>query len=320
MDTASCWILVVVALLVPVPLSMLVEALRREPVEPAALYWNKDIAISHININGMRVRYIKTGQGPALMLLHTLRTQLDIFQKVIPELGKNFTVFAPDYPGHGFSDIPKTDYVPELFVSTVEKFMEELQIENATLAGISIGGSIPLLIAARHNPRVRNVISINPYDYAKGRGAERGNFVAWLIFSLARVPVLGDTVMRFRNRIVEKIIMEGGVASPDALPQQFLQQVWDSGTRKGHYRGFINLIRNSAAWEQERKDYAKIKVPVVLIYGDKDWSRKNERKRNAVEIPGARMETVMGGSHFLTLDQPGEVIRLIRKYALDTGP
>ena len=320
MDTAWCWILVVAALVVPVPLSMLVEALRREPGEPAALYWSKDIPISHININGMRIRYIKTGQGPALVLLHTLRTQLDIFQMVIPELGKYFTVFALDYPGHGFSDIPRTDYVPELFVNTVEKFMEELQIENATLAGVSIGGSIPLLIAARHNPRIRNVISINPYDYGKGQGVERGNFVAWLIFSLARIPVLGETVMRFRNRMVEKKILEGGVARTDALPQQFLQQVWDSGTRKGHYKGFINLIRNAATWEQARKDYAQIKVPVVLIYGDRDWSRENERKRNADEIPGARMETVMDGGHFLTLDQPGEVIRLIRKYALDTGP
>ena len=120
--------------------------------------------------------------------------------------------------------------------------------------------------------------------------------------------------------MVEKKILEGGVARTDALPQQFLQQVWDSGTRKGHYKGFINLIRNAATWEQARKDYAQIKVPVVLIYGDRDWSRENERKRNADEIPGARMETVMDGGHFLTLDQPGEVIRLIRKYALDTGP
>jgi hypothetical protein len=35
-----------------------------------------------------------------LVLLHTLRTQLDLFEKVVPELSKHSTVYAVDYPGH----------------------------------------------------------------------------------------------------------------------------------------------------------------------------------------------------------------------------
>jgi len=316
MYTATCLLLIVAVIILPVAISLALEALRREPQAPGSLYWNQDIPIRYITINGMRIRYIKAGQVPVLILLHTLRTQLDIFQKVVPELIGNFTVYALDYPGHGYSDIPQTDYIPDLFVNIVEKFMEELKIDNATLAGISIGGAIPLLIAAKHNPRVKNVISINPYDYANGRGAERGNLVARLIFSLARIPVVGETVMRFRNRMVERIILEGGVARPEALPGQFLQQVWDSGVRKGHYRGFINLIRNAAKWEEAHHAYAQIRIPVLLVYGDRDWSREIERKRTHDEIPGAKLETVINGGHFLSLDQPEAVIRLIKQYAM----
>ena len=318
MYTAACLILIMAVLLLPVPISIIVEALRREPQEPGVLYWNKDIPIRYARINGMRIRYIKAGQGPVLVLLHTLRTQLDIFQKVVQELSQHFTVYALDYPGHGFSDIPRTDYIPELFVNTVEKFLEDLQIDNATLAGVSIGGAIPLLIAAKHNPHVKNIISINPYDYGKGRGAERGNLVAWLVFSLARIPVVGETVMRFRNKMVEKKILEGGMARPDALPEQFLQQVWESGLRKGHYRAFINLIRNAAKWEQARHNYTQIRIPVLLIYGDRDWSRANERKLTCDAIPGAKMETVKNSGHFLPLDQPDEVIRLIKQFVVTT--
>jgi len=318
MNTATILILVIACIVLPVAISLALEALRREPRIPESLYWAKDIPIRYIPIDGNRIRYIKAGRGPDLVLLHTLRTQLDIFQKIIPELTRNFTVYALDYPGHGFSDIPRTDYVPELFVTTVEKFLEELKIENATLAGISIGGSIPLLIAAKHNPRVRNIISINPYDYAKGRGVERGNLVARLIFSLARIPVVGETVMRFRNMMVERKIMEGGVSRPDAFPQEFLQQLWDSGLRKGHYRGFINFIRNADKWEQAHPAYAQIKVPVLLVYGDQDWSREYERERTCNEIPGAKLETVRNGGHFLSIDQPDEVISLIKQYATAT--
>ena len=318
MYTAACLILIMAVLLLPVPISIIVEALRREPQEPGVLYWNKDIPIRYARINGMRIRYIKAGQGPVLVLLHTLRTQLDIFQKVVQELSQHFTVYALDYPGHGFSDIPRTDYIPELFVNTVEKFLEDLQIDNAILAGVSIGGAIPLLIAAKHNPRVKNIISINPYDYGKDRGTERGNLVAWLVFSLARIPVVGETVMRFRNKMVEKKILEGGMARPDALPEQFLQQVWESGLRKGHYRAFINLIRNAAKWEQARHNYTQIRIPVLLIYGDRDWSRANERKLTCDAIPGAKMETVKNSGHFLPLDQPDEVIRLIKQFVVTT--
>jgi hypothetical protein len=38
---------------------------------------------------------------------------------------------ALDYPGHGFSDIPKTDYDPNLFVRTVEGFLEKLDLRSA---------------------------------------------------------------------------------------------------------------------------------------------------------------------------------------------
>jgi pimeloyl-ACP methyl ester carboxylesterase len=263
----------------------------------------------------MLIRYIKAGQGPNLVLLHTLRTQLDIFQKVIPELAKNFTVYALDYPGHGFSDIPETEYTPDFFVKTVEQFLQQLDIKDTTFVGISIGGAIPLIIAAKHNPRVKNVIAINPYDYGKGKGVGRGNFVAWLIVTLAQIPILGETVMRFRNIMVETIIMQGGVARADALPKDYLQQVWDSGLREGHYRGFINLLRNAAKWEQAHQVYAQINIPVTLVYGDKDWSHESERKRTLEEIPGAKFEAVKDGGHFLSLDQPTEVIRLIKKHA-----
>ncbi len=54
--------------------------------------------------DGTRLRYLKTGSGPtALILLHTVRTQLDQFQLVIPKIVHAFTVYAVDMPGMGSS-------------------------------------------------------------------------------------------------------------------------------------------------------------------------------------------------------------------------
>jgi pimeloyl-ACP methyl ester carboxylesterase len=51
--------------------------------------------------DGTRLRYVKSGSGPPLILLHTVRTQLDHFQLVVPKLLDAFTVFAVDMPGMG---------------------------------------------------------------------------------------------------------------------------------------------------------------------------------------------------------------------------
>ena len=315
MSTALIITIVIIAAIAPIPLSFAIEALRKKPEPPTSLAWAPSIPIQYLDINGVRIRYIKTGDGPQLVLLHTLRTQLDIFQKVIPELAREFTVFAPDYPGHGWSDIPDVDYKPELFTRTVAGFLDKLNIKNSIVAGISIGGIIPLLLAAEHNSRFRGAVSINPYDYASGNSMGRGNLVARIISTLALIPVMGETVMRMRNDMVERIIFEGGVSNSSAITAPFLTEMVSVGNRPGHYRAFLNLLRHAKEWTHAHAAYGRINIPVLLIYGDRDWSNESERQTTFKEIPGAQLEIVPNGGHFLALDRPEAVIQHIKTFS-----
>src|SRR5271168_2510986 len=74
-----------------VVVSYAVETLRPEPKPPVGLPWDPSVPIEYANLEGIRIRYIRVGSGPALVLLHTLRTQIDLFQQVIPYLSKHFT-------------------------------------------------------------------------------------------------------------------------------------------------------------------------------------------------------------------------------------
>ena len=68
--------------------------------------WCKDGKIGYVSLSsGARVRYLRVGVGPPLILMHTVRTQLDHFQFVIPQITEAFTVYALDFPGMGWSDI-----------------------------------------------------------------------------------------------------------------------------------------------------------------------------------------------------------------------
>jgi len=138
----------------------------------------------------------------------------------VPELSKRFTVYALDYPSHGYSDIPNARYDASFFTEAVEGFLDKLDLREITLVGVSIGGVIPLIIAAHHNPRVTRVISVNPYDYAKGRGMARSSVLGWTITYAALVPVIGETVMRLRNFLIMKAVLRGGVADPKSIPPE----------------------------------------------------------------------------------------------------
>lgn len=296
-------------------ISYIVESLRRAPKPPEKLVWAPGIPIHDADIEGIKVRYIKTGVGPNLILLHTLRTQLDLFEKVVPDLAKYFTVYALDYPGHGYSDIPKAQYDADFFVHSVEGFLDALDLRDVTLCGVSIGGAISLIIAGRRNPRVTRVVAINPYDYAKGRGMTRSSLLGWMITATSETPMIGGTVMRLRNFVIMKAVLQGGVASPQSIRPELLKEMYAVGNRSGHYRAFISLLRNAASWEAATKVYGNINVPVRLIWGGKDWSRSSEREHDRSLIPSAQMTTVEDGGHFLPLDRPQELSELIIRFA-----
>ena len=310
------WIGVVLGVLVAtVAISYLVEAARSQPVAPSQLSWAPTVPLRYLEVDGMRLRYIETGEGPPLVLLHTLRTQLDMFQKVVPALATRFRVYALDYPGHGFSDIPNATYSADFFVTTVAHALDRLDIKDAVVVGESIGGSIALLLAARHNPRVRRVVAINPYDYDGGRGLRRSSALANLLFGLNNVPVLGATVSRLRQYPIVRRVFEGGVYRKGSLPSALARGMYLVGNRRGHNRAFMSLVRHWGSWEAGRAEYGAIDRPTLLLYGDHDWSRDEERAADARAIPGAELHVVRDAGHFLSLDAPDEAVAAILAWA-----
>ena len=318
MSTALSALLIFIGVGIGVCLfSFVAVALRSVPRKPQKLRWAPDLPIEQIEVGGNMLRYIKSGRGPNLVLLHTLRTQLDLFEKVVPELSKHFTVYALDYPGHGYSDIPKARYDAAFFTQAVEGFLDRLDLRDVTLAGVSIGGSIALIVAARRNPRVARVIAINPYDYAKGRGMARSSLFGGFVTYAALVPVIGETVMRLRNFFIMRAVLNGGVADPNSIPPALMKEMYLVGNRPGHYRAFLSLLRNAETWETATKDYGRIDVPVLLIWGDRDWARPPEREHDRKLIPNVQMTTLERGGHFLPLDRPEELTQSIIRFAAE---
>lgn len=304
------WALELVGLLAVVWLgSHLVSSLRTGAQAPEGLYWSSEIPVEHVDVDGTALRYVVAGEGPPLVLLHTLRTQLDLFQYVLPELTDSFRVYAFDYPGHGWSDTPRVDYAPPLFQKHLRGFLDQLDLEEVHLVGASIGAPIALQFASERPDRVRKVVAVNSYDYAEGRGIERGSLLSRVVFRFARLPVVGETVMRYRFYRLFAKILEGSCHDPKNLPEPFVRDVYRAGTQPYRYRAFLSLVRHFPAWESLRSSYGDVEAPVLLVYGAEDWSRPDERRRTENALSNVRRVTVPEAGHFLSLEEPESLVR-----------
>ena len=76
MNNMTIIIGLIIIAIAPVIISFIVEALRTPPETPEKLLWSPDIPARYINVKGMRLRYVETGEGPPLLLLHTIRIRM----------------------------------------------------------------------------------------------------------------------------------------------------------------------------------------------------------------------------------------------------
>ncbi len=142
----------------------------------------------------------------------------------------------------------------------------------------------------------------------------RSTILARLVVGISGIPVLGESVMRLRNFFIMKNVLKGGVSNPRSIPPPLLKEMYLAGNRKGHYRAFISLLRNAGSWQMATKDYARIRIPVLILWGSQDWAKPDEREQDRLLVPGAEMVTIEHGGHFLPLDKPDEVIKHLREF------
>jgi len=126
----------------------------------------------------VNLRYQKSGDGPPLILLHTIRTQIEYFRSLAPLLAEKFTVYAVDMPGHGFSSVDTSQQYDEPYLRWgIAEFLKTLDLRDVTMVGESIGAVIALTVASEVPERIKAVYAFNPYDYETryGDGIRRGN-------------------------------------------------------------------------------------------------------------------------------------------------
>jgi len=270
--------------------------------------WQSGGEIKRLAVKGGSIRYLEIGSGAPLLLMHTLRTQLDYFELLIPILQQRYRIIAPDLPGYGYSPAADGARIDEpFFRRAVLDLMEQLDLWNVTMVGESIGGVVALTVAATVPDRISRVIALNPYDYGdKFGGGIRNSRYGWIIGSFA---VFGRYTPETPRML--RAILSGGLADPAKLPAPLVAELVAAGRQKGFRRTEYLLFKHWRSWLDAAELYGKVSSPVTLVYGEHDWSKPEDRRLDHTRLPGAHTITIPATGHFSALESPKAVADII---------
>ncbi|GHC93644.1 alpha/beta hydrolase [Streptomyces violaceochromogenes] len=260
------------------------------------------------------LRYLKAGTGAPLVLLHTVRTQAEHFRALIPLISDQYTVYALDLPGMGYSEIvPGASYDEPAMRAGVKRLLTELDLDDVTLVGESMGAVLALTAAADLPERVRRVIAVNTYDFRGG--IARSGLLARVVVSGVLAPGVGPVVAGVEPKPALRKILQGGLGDKTALHEDYVDELLRVGARPGYpavaravYQALPSLIA-------ARSRYREVKAPVHLVYGEKDWSRPSDREANKRLLPAAGFTQVPEAGHFIALERPDVLADLLNAVA-----
>lgn len=138
-----------------------------------------------LSVLGGPVRLYRTGEdGPAVLLLHgaMLDTAHGVWHNIVPQLAADHRVYAIDMPRHGGSR-PWKGMLGDAFYSRfLAELLDQLELDDAALVGLSMGGGVAHRFALSHPDRVSALVAIEP-----GAVESRYRF-QFLIWAAQRAP------------------------------------------------------------------------------------------------------------------------------------
>src|SRR5262245_43894641 len=126
-----------------------------------------------VDVDGLKIFCREAGPdtSPALLLLHGFPTSSHMFRDLIPALGGDLHVVAPDLPGFGFSDAPNRAqfrYTFDSLADVIERFTTVTGLTRYAVYVFDYGAPVGFRLAVSHPERITAIVSQNGNAYEEG--------------------------------------------------------------------------------------------------------------------------------------------------------
>lgn len=257
-----------------------------------------------IYLDDLRLNVELTGpaNGPVLVLLHALGTNLSLFDPLLPLLPKGLRILRMDLRGHGQSDAPPAPYAMGALIRDAERVMDHFALRDAVVLGVSLGGMVAQGLAVKRLDLVRALVLSNT-------AAKIGSAEMW------------------QTRIAE--VRASGLAdyAPGAMGRMFGRN-WQTEPAMPRIREMLEAT-NPEGWigcahALAGTDFytttAMLTLPALVIAGANDGTTPPDLVRETAElIRGHRFALMRGAGHLPFVEKPAEYAALLDQFLTDIG-
>ena len=277
--------------------------------------WPNAEASRFVAAGGLKWHVQVMGAGPVALLIHGTGSATHSWRDLMPMLAKEFTVVAPDLPGHGFtSAIGRAS--PVNVATALAALVESLGLPPALTVGHSAGAAIALTMADKRLARPQAVVSLGgallPFP---GMAGKLFPTMARLMF----VNPLAPELFAMRTRMPGEVasFLKRATASPiDARGVELYERLLHTS---GHIGGALALMAN---WDLHPLEAAlpSLDLPVMLVHGARDATIPASTSQTvAARLPDAELRLLAGLGHLAHEEAPETHAEMIADFARRRG-
>ena len=240
------------------------------------------------SVNGTRLYYEVAGNGPALVFLHAFACDRRLWELQARHFARRYRVVRYDARGYGKSDVPSG--TPYAHGEDLRALLDHLDISDAALCGVSMGGQNAIELALRHPGRVRALVLVS--------------------FSLQGFPFSREIVELFTA--MNRVARASGVEAARAL---FLaSDVVGAATDTvrpmvADYSGWhwLNDSPVDTLKPPMMERLGELSAPTLAVFGEDNPADVRAAFDYFVErVPAAKKLMLPGVGHFANLEAPDE--------------
>ena len=254
-----------------------------------------------IRMSGVTAEYLQAGDGPDLLLLHSLLTEMSVFERVLPRLAQAHRVTCLNLPGFGASDPVELSSVGE-HADHVARVMDALSLPpTVDVFGNGFGAFVALELAIRHGARLRRLMVADtaPAFPEPAKAPFRG--MAEKVRATGISAILDTAIGRmfppaFQAAHPELVAARKAALAPTNAPC------------------FARACLALAALDL-RPRLARIRNPTLVMCGVLDQTTPPALAREvASAIPGAIYRDIEDSGHCPMLEQPEALVSMIESF------
>ncbi|HET9316092.1 MAG TPA: alpha/beta fold hydrolase [Vicinamibacteria bacterium] len=265
------------------------------------------VAPRFVDAAGWRVRYVRAGQGPTLVLLHGFASSLYTWSEVLPELAREHDVVAFDFPGHGGSEL-RTNLSAEDLVRATGALLDGLGVGRFDLVGHSLGGAVACVTTSQRPHQVRRLVLIDAAGFNLAP-AERPA----ILRALSARPAGTMDVLPLRRPAIalglRQVFHDDSRLTPERVDEYVAPLV-----RPGASAALRSLMGSRDTLGVPGL-VAGIRAPTLVIWGGHDrWIDVAQADRFLSAIPGSRKVVFDDCGHMPQEERPAQVAELMREF------